>query len=277
VRALFLVVVLATAAAAQDSGRPRHNYSYVPADDRTTLALVEEARSAAAAGDAARAADRLHALLLGAGTGLVPVRGRETFLAPRRWAQIQLLSEQPPFGPDVLAAWRKLHESGANSAITAAISVGDENELLDLLETYPGATSAPVALLALADRALLRGDPETALGFLLRVPEHVARSEEEQWLQAPAYLERLAHVRAAPSRRPAGWPTIGGDVSRSRNGDAVAEPADLTLRWRTPILELDPFLIEDRDRDHSVVLPFYRVWEETRFYVQSGRALAVVV
>jgi hypothetical protein len=276
---LAALLLVSFSAYAQDVGRPRNNNSYVPDDHEATAVLVTEARRAAEAGDHLDAAHRLQGLLHAAAEGVVPLKGRVLFASPRRWAQIHLLAELPPFGPEVLAAWRKAYDAKASSAIRGAIVSGDEGELHRQLLRSPAATAAPAALLALSDRALQRGDPDAARGYLLRIPEHVSRSEEARWLESAALQQRRAHLARMRPRAPAGWPTLGGDMTRARSGDPLAEPPRLVRLWEG--IFLDQTVIEAEsphapDREHSVILPFYPVCDRGHVYVHLGGAVAAL-
>ncbi|MHC5051736.1 MAG: outer membrane protein assembly factor BamB family protein [Planctomycetota bacterium] len=278
-RPAALVLVFLSVAQAQDLGRPRNNSSYVRDDDEATAVLVMEARRAAEAGDHDDAAHRLQGLLHADARGVVSLKGRLLFASPRRWAQIHLLADRAPFGPEVLEAWRKVYDAKASSAIRGAIVSGDEAELHRLLARFPAATAAPAALLALCDRALQRGDPDAARGYLLRVPEHVSRSEEAQWLAGEPLQQRRAHLARLRSPPPAGWPTLGGDGTRARGGDPVPEPGRLVRLWEG--IFLDQSVVEDEgphepDRDHSVILPFYPVCDRDHVYVHLGEAVAAL-
>lgn len=279
VRPAALLLVLLGVSSAQDLGRPRNNSSYVRDDDEATGILVTEARRAAEAGDHDDAAHRLQALLHANAEGVVSLKGRLLFASPRRWAQIHLLADRAPFGPEVLKAWRKAYDAKASSAIRGAIVSGDEEELHRLLARFPAATAAPAALLALCDRALQRGDPDAARGYLLRVPEHVSRAEEAQWLASRPLQQRRAHLARRRAAPPAGWPTLGGDRTRARNGDPLPEPGQLAMLWEAPFL--DESVIEDEgphdpDREHSVIVPFYPVCDATHVFVHVGEAVAAV-
>jgi hypothetical protein len=279
VRLAALLLVSFGASYAQDLGRPRNNSSYVPDDDEATAVLVMEARRAAEAGDHVDAAHRLQGLLHADAKGVVSLKGRLLFASPRRWAQIHLLADRAPFGPEVLKAWRKAYDAKASSAIRGAIVSGDEAELHRLLARFPAASAAPAALLALCDRALQRGDPDAARGYLLRVPEHVSRSEEARWLASAPLKQRRAHIERQRPTRPAGWPTLGGDMTRARRGDPVPEPGRLVRLWEG--IFLDQTVVEDEgphdpERDHSVILPFYPVCDVTHVYVHLGEAVAAL-
>ncbi|MHC4547274.1 MAG: outer membrane protein assembly factor BamB family protein [Planctomycetota bacterium] len=275
-----VLLLLPLAAYAQDLGRPRNNNAYVPDDDETLSVLVAEARRTAAAGDADAAADRLQALLLVSGRGLVPLKGRLLFVSPRRWAQLHLLSERAPFGPEVLQAWRKVHDAKASAALRGAILSGDEEEILLLLDRFPAATAAPIALLALCDRALQRGDPDGAHGSLLRLPEHLSRSEATAWLASGPVRQRRAHLDRLPPRHPPGWPTLGGGPSRARNGAPLPPPPGLVRRWEGHFLdEVPPSIAEAAslpDREVSPVLPFYPVCDDRHLFVHLGEAVAAL-
>jgi len=273
----ILGLLFATVARGDDAARPRHNSAYVRDDVAAVAGLVEEARKAAEAGETLAAADRLQALLLTDEKGLVPVRERLLYVSPRRWAAFQLLRGRPPFGEDILKAWRGVHDGQANPAIQGAILSGDEEEALALLERYPAATAAPGALMALADRALQRGDPDAAAGYLLRVPEHLARGEEGL-LSSEAFRKREEFLAAHPPHRPPGWPTTGGDAARARNGDALPPPESLKLLWQSPILTETPVSLFTRERDRtpevSPLLPFPPVCDGEYVYVHLGPAVA---
>jgi len=272
--ALFL---LASVAAAQ-SGRPRHNASFVPDDDETIRGLMAQARAAAESGEADEAAARLHAMLQSDRATVVALKGREVFVSPRRWATLQLLSGRAPFGPEVLAAWRAVHDRDANSALRGAIVSGDGDAIAHIVARYPAATAVPAALLALSDRALQHGDRDGAHGYLMRVIEHVAASVQDAWLASPAYRDRARHLAALPRRHMVGWPTIGGDWARARNGDAL--PEAMSLRWQTPILEQVPPTFEQDEqnswRRHSPILPFYPVADKQHLYVHVGGKVAIL-
>lgn len=278
VRVLLAGLVLALAALAQEEPRPRNNNSYVPADNEAVARLVLEARQAAEAGDAQTAADRLQALLVTPERGLVALRDRLLYVSARRWAQLQLLSETPPFGRDVLDAWREVQGAQADAALGGAIAAGDEEGVLEIVGRCPAASAAPAALLLLADRAIERGDPDAARGLLLRVPEHLPRSEESAFLASDAFRARKSWLDALPPRPTPGWPTLGGDMTRARNGDPLAAPAELSLLWESAFLERLPETLlrceEDSTREHSPVLPFYPVCDAERLYVHLGPCVA---
>ena len=119
-RLLLPLLLGALPALGQDALRPRHNSTFVPDDDEELRSLLLQAGQAAEAGDAAAAADRLHAILLRDRPVLVAVRRRELFVDARRWAQLTLLAEQPPYGPEVLAAWREAHDRQASALLQGA-------------------------------------------------------------------------------------------------------------------------------------------------------------
>jgi hypothetical protein len=276
-RALLLGLLAALPLRADDTARPRHNGSYVRDDVAAVAALVAEARKAAVDGNALVAVDRLQAMILTEETGLVPVREHLLYVSPRRWAAIQLLHGKPPFGPDILKAWRDTHDAAANAAIKGAVLSGDETGILELVEQFPAATAVPGALLALVDRAIQRGDTDAAEGYLLRVPEHLAEGEEAL-LRSDAYLRRKAFLDAHAPQGPPGWPTTGGDPSRARNGDPLAPPGKLRLLWSSPILTETPSTLAETERDLtrevSPILPFPPVCDEGHVYVHLGPAVA---
>jgi hypothetical protein len=276
-RASLLLLSLAPMVLADEAARPRHNSVYVRDDVAAVTSLVAEATKAAEAEDAATAADRIEALLLTDEKGLVPVRAGLLYVSPRRWAQIQLLSGVAPFGDQVLKAWRDVHDAEANAALKGAILAGDEAEVLLLVERYPAATGTAGALLALSDRALQRGDPDEALGYLLRVREHLATSEEAL-LASDGYRRRADVLRKLGPRRPPGWPTPGGDPSRGRNGDPLPPPERLKLLWQGEILPGPPPSLvareSDRSADVSPLLPFPPVCDAEHVYVHLGPAVA---
>jgi hypothetical protein len=273
----LLLLLLALAAAAGDVARPRHNGSYVRDDVAALAALVAEARAAAEAGDFATASERIEALLETEERGLIPVREPLLYLAPRRWAQLQLVSGPPPFGTELLKAWRDAHDAAANALISGAILSGDEDAARALVGRYPAATAAPGALLALSDRALQRGDPDEAAGLLLRVAEHVPLAEQAL-LDAEPYRRRADYLRALPPRPPAGWPTAGGDTTRARAGDPLPPPERLKLLWESPFLGMPPPSLEnrllDRTRETSPLVPFQPVCDAEHVYVHLGPAVA---
>ncbi len=274
-RAPILLLALAAVAGADELARPRHNSAYVRDDVAAVSSLVAEARKAAEAGDALAAADRLQALVLTDERGLIAVRERLLYVSPRRWAAIQLLRGMPPFGDHVLAAWRQVHDATASAAIRGAVLSADEEEVLDLMERFPAATAAPGALLALSDRAFQRGDPDTAEGYLLRVGDHLARAEVAM-LDSDAFRRRASFLAGLSPRRPPGWTTPGGDPSRARNGDPLAER--LRLLWQSPILESTPQSLMARETDRtpetSPTLPFLPVCDADYVYVHLGPAVA---
>jgi len=283
VRALLPLLVAVAAALpcrAQDVTRPRHNGSYVADDVPPVPGMVAEARKAASSGEATATANRLDDLLRSDARGLVPVRERLLYVSPRRWAQIQLLSETEPFGPEVLKAWRGVRDAEANAALRGAILSGDEDELRRLLDRYPAATEAPAALMALADRTFQRGDPDEAYGYLLRVPEHLAPSEEAAVLESDAYRRRLEYMSKRRPRPPIGWPTLGGDMTRARNGDPLPSPEDLRQLWAAPVLEREPWSLRDREldqtREYSPVLPFDPVCDDRYVYIHLGPAVVAL-
>ncbi len=279
-RALPLLLLLASSGVAQDAARPRYNTSFVPDDDEPTRNLVLAARRAAEAGSWAEAADRLQTLLLGGSRGVVSLQGRQVYVSPRRWAQIQLLSGRPPFGAEVLAAWRDAHDAEANGALGGAMAGGDEREILDLLDRTPAATRAPWALLGLFDRALQRGALDAARGYLLRVPEHLSLDEEERFSASAALLERRAFLEGLGERPVAGWPTPGGAAHRGRAGDAVPGPGEMTLLWEALVLDETPAAYEQLNavgqREHSPLLPFEPVLDDRHVYVHLGDKVAVL-
>jgi len=235
--ALFLLVAPLLA---QDAHEPRHNSSYVRDDDETTRGLVNQANEAAGAGKVDAAIEALQALLLSRGGGVVAVRRRQLFVSPRRWASLALLSEQPPFGRRLLDAWREIHDQGANAALAAAMEADSPDAVEAQLRRYPAATAAAAALLALSDRALQRGDPEGARGYLMRAPEHVPSSELKAWLASEAYVARLRHIESRPRVKAKHWPTLGGGPKRARQGDPLPRLDRLRRLWVAPLLERVP-------------------------------------
>jgi len=279
-RFLLLLLLLGTAPrAAPGEGRPRHNTSYVPADDETTRALLLAAEKAAAAGDAGLAAGHLQSLLRRGGDKLLSMREPELFVSARRWAALHLLAERAPFQRPVLDAWRRMYGDEASVTLRAALAAGDEEAVLSLLDSHPAATAAPDALFALCDRALLRGDRDAALGYLDRVPEHVPRSE---WrlLEAEPYLRRRAFLDALPEPRSEAWPTPGGGPARSRAGDALPAPNRMKLVWVAPLLDQVPeFFRRTQGVEplaQSADLPFEPVLDETSVYIHLGRCVLVI-
>jgi len=280
VRAVPLLVLLAglssPAAVRADPGdRPRHNTSYVPDDDQETNAMVLAAREAAEAGQHRLAAERLQDLLATPLASVVALRPREIYVSPGRWAQLQLLAGAEPFGPDVLAAWRELYGAEGDTALRSAILAGDVAALQDLLRRFPVAPAAPTACLALSDRALLQGDPDAAYGYLLQLLDHVPLAERATWAPGTPLKRRLGHLRSLAPRRPEGWPTIGGDAARARDGDPLADR--LERRW-TADLVVHSFdaLSRPQEPDWSETLPFYPVCDPKRLYVNCGRFVRVV-
>ncbi|MEM8886240.1 MAG: PQQ-binding-like beta-propeller repeat protein, partial [Planctomycetota bacterium] len=275
-RALLLLLTFTPTLAAQEN-RPLHNTSFVPADDETTGKLVEEARKAVEAKDYAGAAELLQQMMVTPTEKLLPIRARELFTSVRRWAQMQLLAERDPYPRAVLDAWRTLYDERGSAALLGALAAQDEDALLDLLDRYPAARAAPIALLALSDRALQRGDRDAARGFLLRVPEHVARTEEKAFLEAAPYKERRAFLARHAPTPPAHWPTIGGDATRSRNGDALPPVEKLKLRWATQELEFTPNFVDyDPVERASPQVPFHAIADAQHLYVSFGTHLAII-
>jgi hypothetical protein len=280
VRILWALTLVAAHALAQESIRPRHNASYVPDDDEGVRGLVTQATQKAGAEDYDGAIEALQALLMDDLDGLVPLRGRELFVAPRRWATLALLSERKPFGKEVLAAWRKVHDRGANVALQAALDAGDEDAIEQLVRRYPAATLAPAALLVLSDRALQRGDADRARSCLARSAEHVPISGLAAWRAGAPFARRAAHLESIGPRAPADWPTLNGGPSRARIGDTLPQPDRLTRLWVAPFLEEVPPTFEHRSaftlREHSPILPFYPVLDAERMYLHLGARVLVL-
>ncbi|MHC4957071.1 MAG: outer membrane protein assembly factor BamB family protein [Planctomycetota bacterium] len=289
-RTLWALTLLATGLLAQGTDvrprdefltlRPKHNASYVPDDDEAVRGLVAQATQKAAAGDHDGAIEALQALLMDDLAGLVPLRGRELFVAPRRWAMFALLSERAPFTKEVLAAWRRVHDQGANVALQAALDAGDESAIETLVRRYPAATLAPAALLVLSDRALQRGDVDRARSCLARSAEHVPISGLDLWRQAAPFARRAEHLESIGPREPAHWPTLNGGPSRARVGDSLPEPSQLKRLWIAPFLEEVPPTFEHRSaftlRDHSPILPFYPVLDAERVFLHLGGRVLVL-
>ena len=280
-RFLVAVLVLATASAAgpTETGRPRHNNSWVPDDDAAVRELVLAAERAAEESQFLVAAGKLQQLFGRSSEGVVAVRGRELFTSPRRWALLALLGERPPFGPETLKAWRALHDSDANGSLRAAMATGDEASIRRSIDRFPAASGVPHALLLLADRALQRGERTAARALSDRVPEHVARSDIA-FLQSPAVLARKKHLDAIAEPPPKGWPTLGGAAHRARNGDTLPSPDRWTLLWETPLLDAEPWgfrgLLEVKPRLQSPTLPFYPVCDEKRIYIHLGTQVRIL-
>lgn len=277
-RLAWVLTALAGMAFAGPSGeRPRFNATYVPDDDGPTNQIVAAVRQAAEAGQAAVAAERLQTLLLSDREAVVPIRGRELFTSPRRWATLALLGGIPSIGPEVLAAWRAARDLEATTAIRGAIVAGDEAAILDLVDRFPASTMAPRALLLLSDRALLRGDLDAARGYLDRVAEHLAPAEATL-LDDPAVAERRRILESLRRPPPRGWPTAGGDSARSRAGDPLAP--GMTFLWEAPLFPgpLQGFEMARRKRPvlQSPTLPFHAVCDGERIYVDVGEAVVVV-
>jgi hypothetical protein len=274
----LLLLAAPLLAGAPEGERPRHNTSFVPDDDGAVRQLATAAAQAAEAGNFAIAAERLQALVARGGDGVLAHRERELYLSPRRWAAVRLLSGLPPFGPEVLAAWRAAYDLEACTALRGAILAGDEEGALALADRYPACSLLPALLLALSDRALQRGDAEGALALLDRLPEHVAAGEAEK-LAFPSIAARRAHLEARPRPRPAGWPTHGGDFTRSRAGDPLPGGRPEPL-WECPLTAEPLLLLEDllrtEPRPQSPLLPFLPVCDRERVYVHLGTAVAAV-
>lgn len=276
-RLLFLVLALSPGILAQEA-RPLHNTSYVPVDDDRVTQLVEECSRAAKSKQPETAAELLQRLLLLKSDAVVSLRARELYTSPRRWAQEALLAERTPFERPVLDAWRAAHDSAATGAIFGAMAANDEKAMLRLLDQYPAATAAPVALLALSDAALQRGDADAARGHLLRVPEHLARSETEAFLGSAAFSQRAAFLRQHQEPVEDAWPTVGGSAARSRNGDAIAPMGRLEFLWEsTRLLDRHIDLVDfDQPKRASLTLPFYPVCDEKHLYVNLGTDVAIL-
>ncbi|MHC4847574.1 MAG: outer membrane protein assembly factor BamB family protein [Planctomycetota bacterium] len=276
-RPLLVALVICGPVLAQEN-RPLHNTSFVPADDEKILALVEEAQQAAAVKDYAAAADLLQRVILTPTETVLPLRGRELYTGARRWAQIRLLAERDPFPRPVLDSWRKAHDARAAAALLGAIAAGDERALADLLDRYPAATAAPFAILALSDRAWQRGDRDRARGFLLRLPEHLARSEEQAFLESDAYTHRRAFADAHRPAPPRCWPTIGGDATRARNGDPIPPLNELRFRWAGLLLPTAPATVSDINQPEraSAIMPFSPICDERHIFVHLGSAVAAL-
>jgi hypothetical protein len=277
VRIALAALLVAAPLLAQET-RPVHNTSFVPSDDEQIRALVEEAQQAAGRKEYAAAADLLQRVILTPTETVLPLRGRELYTGARRWAQIQLLAERAPFPRPVLTAWRKAQDARATAAINGAIAAGDQAAILRLLDRFPAATTAPDALLALADRAWQRGDRDRARGFLLRLPEHLARSEEKAFLASEAYTRRRAFADAHGPPRPKCWPTTGGDATRARNGDPLPPLDQLTFRWAGLLLPTAPSVVSDINQPEraSTIMPFSAVCDEDRLFVHLGTTVAAL-
>ncbi len=283
-RLAFVLISCALAATgstlvAQDVARPRYNNSFVHQDENAKK-LKNEATQAAKAEQYARAAQLLDRMLDLAPVGVLPLRGSELYVSPRRWAMIHLLDQSGLFPRDVLAEWRKIRGKQADLELMAAMTAGEEARVLTLLARFPAAPLAPLALLALCDRAMQRGDVESAHGFLLRAPGYVPRSEATAWLASDAYQARARHIEAlrqsTSSDRRDGWSTLGGAPHRAARGDALAEPSQLKLRWQTVMLIQDPQHDLPEDPPHSPILPFYPVCDRDQLYVHLGTTVAIL-
>ncbi len=247
----------------------------MPDDDQRTNALVLAARKAAESGQPRLAAERLQDLLSTPRSSVVALRPREIYVSPGRWAQIQLLAGAAPFGAEVLKAWRQLYGGQGDAALRGAILAADLLEIRRLLRRFPLATSAPFGCLALADHALLHGDPDAAFGHLLRLLDHVPLAERDAWVKGEAYRTRRVHLKSLATRHAAGWPTIGGDATRARNGSAL--PDKLALLWSAPLTEHPAELLDrPQEPDWSETLPFYPVCDDQRLYVNCGQFIQVI-
>ncbi len=278
-RLLLLLLFAGTVLAGPGSGRPRHNSSFVPDDDEETRSTVASVRDAVRQGEWSAAARLLDRLLASTRPAVVAVRGRELFVSPRRWATLTLLGDLPPAHPELLEAWRRIHDADANRALAAALAAGDERGVERLLRRYPAAADAADALLALTDRALLRREGELAQERLDRFADHLTATEALALRQSPAWRSRVEHLRALEPPARTGWPTFGGNAARSRTGDAAPDPAATVLRWQLPILEEPPRypdLISPETRKQSLRLPFYPVCDERHLYLHMGTAVRVI-
>ena len=219
-------------------------------------------------------------MIAGDTAGVVALHGREVFASPRRWAQIQLLADRAPFGPEVLAAWREAHDAEGNRFLAEALATGEEEEIERLLARYPAATAAPSMLLVLSDRALQRGDPDAALGYLLRSGEHQPRAAEAAWTGSAVYRDRLNHLRQLQDRPASGWPTIGGGPARVRNAEGAWRGSKLQLVWSTPFLIDVPGSFELADplelRERSPLIPFSPECDGERIYLHLGGSVAAI-
>jgi len=273
----FLALLLSTPLFAQEA-RPLNNTSYVPVDDDRVTQLIEEAKGAAKRLDRDTVAELLQRVLLLKSDAVVSLRERELYTSPRRWAQWALLAERKPFTRAVLDAWRAAHDAEAKAALFGAIASGDESAILRLLDQYPAATAAPLALLALFDAAVLRADIDAARGYLLRVPEHLARSEADAFLKSEQFTMRAAFLRERREPAPNGWPTVGGSAARSRNGDALPSLDRLSFLWAsTPLLERELALVDfDQPKRASLSLPFYPICDEQNLYIHLGTDVAIL-
>jgi len=274
---LALLIALPTVVLAQEA-RPLHNTSFVPSDDEQIRPLIEDARNAARRGDHAGAADLLQRVLLTPSKAVVALRGSEIYTSTRRWAQLALLADRAPFDRKVLDAWRSAHDTRASGALLGAMAGGDEREMLRILDRFPAATAAPATLLALCDRALQRADADAAHGYLLRLPEHLPRGETKAFLASEAYRRRAAFLAQRPTPAPAGWPTVGGDATRARNGDALPPLDKLSRLWASePFYTPSLALIDiDQPKRTSASVPFYPVLDEQRIYIHLGLTVAIV-
>ena len=278
-RLLLLLLFAGTVLAGPGSGRPRHNSSFVPDDDEETRSTVASVRDAVRQGEWSAAARLLDRLLASTRPAVVAVRGRELFVSPRRWATLTLLGDLPPAHPELLEAWRRIHDADANRALAAALAAGDERGVERLLHRYPAAADAADALLALTDRALLRREGELAQERLDRFADHLTAAEALALRQSPAWRSRVEHLRALEPPARTGWPTFGGNAARSGAGDAAPDPAETVLRWQLPILEEPPRypdLISPETRKQSLRLPFYPVCDERHLYLHMGTAVRVI-
>ncbi|MFQ5844024.1 MAG: PQQ-binding-like beta-propeller repeat protein, partial [Planctomycetota bacterium] len=278
-RSLGLVAVLFAAGhvwGQSGTGRPRHNASFVPDDDEPTRLAVAAVRSALEQRSWTAAARGVDRLLTSRRPALVAVRGRELFVSPRRWAALLLLGDLAPAHPELLAAWRAQHDEEAGRKLRGAMAGGDEEAVERLLRRYPAATAAPAALLAVADRALLRRDLDRVRERLDRVPEHLPVSEAAAFYAGAPYRARAAHLATRRDPPPGGWPTLGGDATRARNGDPLAAPHRLHLLWHRAVLDEPPgypSLFPENGRRQSLRLPFYPVADARRIYVHMGPAV----
>ena len=248
IRTGILLLLLATTALPQeDLGRPY----WVSTPPRASAALAR-AREAAANRAWSAAAKALQEVCDEFPDSFANyAKGR--YVGTRKWA-LELLSSMPA---DVRVEYERLYGRPAQALLGKALAANDRAGLYEVVRRFEATEAGLTAILALADRALLRGQPAEARLLLSRVrnlhPEAAIRPavqqrvamaaarDESQGGPAPTEAERAAPLPEFPAHLAEAWPMIGGNARRSR----IAP--DLVLRETQYILpyEINERLLDD--------------------------------
>ncbi len=277
---------------------PQENSSYVPDDDEAVLRAMGAAQRSAAANDWVSAVRALQTVVEGRPDAVLPVSEGGTFEGAWIVAQHTVARH----GAKAFEAYEREFGPAARALLVAGVEGRDETALARAADRYLPSTFGRQAALLLADLASERGDADAALAWLERLQDledacapdlatEAARWKEARLTRAAVALasdgDALPRVRAAlragldPApddlRRlpePAGWPTTGGDASRSRTIPPLLGRFDLA--WCEPLHE-SPAGSESEDEEArpSLWLPPRAVVEGDRVLVSDGRFLTV--